>query len=86
MTYEDPRCISMPREFARESTTDSMPARHTPIPTIESQSKPPTRFKGEDSTFIKVDVFLKKMERYLRNGHGLDLATEDIVDYMFDSL
>lgn len=26
------------------------------------------------------------MERYLRNGHGLDLSTEDIADFMFDSL
>jgi hypothetical protein len=84
--YEEPRRVDLPREFARESTTDSMRARRAPIPTIESQSKPPTKFKGEDSTFIKVDVFLKKMERYLRNGHGLDLATEDIADYMFDSL
>jgi hypothetical protein len=77
--YEEPRRVDLPREFAREPTTDSMRARRTPIPTIESQSKPPTKFKGEDSTFIKVDVFLKKMERRrLRNGHGLDLATEDI--------
>ena len=25
------------------------------------------------------------MERYLRNGHRLDLATEDIAAYMFDT-
>src|SRR5271155_5121943 len=86
LRYEEPRRADIPREFARESTTDSMRARRTPIPTIESQSKPPSKFKGEDSSFIKVDVFLKKMERYLRNGHGLDLAMDDIADYMFDSL
>ena len=37
-------------------------------------------------SFIKVDVFLKKFERYLRTGHGLDLITEDISDYVLDSL
>jgi Retrotransposon gag protein len=76
-----------PREpFMRESTTDSMRARRAPVPTIESQTKPPTKFKGEEMSFIKVDVFLKKMERYLRAGHGLDLSIDDIGDYVFDSL
>jgi hypothetical protein len=37
-------------------------------------------------SFIKVDVFLRKLERYLRNGHGINLATEDISDYVLDSL
>src|ERR1700733_9367206 len=90
--YEDPfqrtslPRDSLPRDFIKESTTESMRARRAPIPTIESQTKPPTKFKGEEASFIKVDVFLKKMERYLRNGHGLDLSAEDISDYIFDSL
>jgi hypothetical protein len=53
-----------------------MRARRAPVPTIESQTKTPTKFKGEEMSFIKVDVFLK-MERYLRAGHGLDLGAED---------
>jgi len=53
---------------------------------IQSQTKPPTKFKGEEMSFLKVDMFLKKMERYLRAGHGLDLSMEDISDYIFDSL
>ena len=72
--------------FVREMTTESMRARRAPIPTIESQTKPPAKFKGEEMSFIKVDVFLKKMERYLRAGHGLDLSTDDIGDYIYDSL
>src|SRR5271163_3226199 len=75
-----------PREFMREGTTDSMRARRAPVPTIESQTKPPAKFKGEEMSFIKVDVFLKKMERYLRAGHGLDLSIDDIGDYIFDAL
>ena len=76
---------SVPRDL-RESTTDSVRARRAPIPTIESQTKPPAKFKGEEMSFVKVDVFLKKMERYLRTGHGLDLSLEDISDYVLDSL
>ena len=57
-----------------------------PVPTIESQTKRPTKFKGEEMFFIKVDVFLKKMRRYMRAGHGLDLAVEDISEYIYDSL
>ena len=68
------------------STSGSERARRAPIPTIESQTKPPTKFKGEEMSFIKVDVFLKKMERYLRAGHGLDLDAEDISDYILDAL
>jgi hypothetical protein len=81
---------SVPRDSVarnlRESTTDSVGARRAPIPTIESQTKPPEKFKGEEMSFIKVDVFLKKMERYLRTGHGRDLSLEDISDYVRDSL
>src|ERR1700685_2529294 len=84
--YDEFPRISVPRDFARESTTESVRARRTPIPTIESQTKPPTKFKGEEMSFLKVDVFLNKMERYLRAGHGLDLSTEDIGDYIYDSL
>jgi Retrotransposon gag protein/Retroviral aspartyl protease/Zinc knuckle len=75
-----------PGEFMREMTTESMRARRAPVPTIESQTKPPNKFKGEEMSFIKVDVFLKKMERYLRAGHGLDLSVDDIGDYIFDAL
>ena len=76
---------SIPRSL-RESTADSVHARRAPVRTIESQTKPPSKFKGEEMSFIKVDVFLRKLERYLRNGHGIDLATEDISDYVLDSL
>ena len=76
---------SVPRDV-RESTTSSVRARRAPVPTIESQTKPPSKFKGEEMSFVKVDVFLKKMERYLRTGHGLDLDVEDISDYVLDSL
>ena len=69
----------------RESTSDSVRARRAPVPTIESQTKPPSKFKGEMS-FIKVDVFPKKFERYLRTGYGLDLESEDISDYVLNSL
>jgi hypothetical protein len=78
--------FSPPREFEREATTESMRARRAPVPTIESQTKPPAKFKGEEMSFIKVDVFLKKLERYLRTRHGLDLSTDDITDNVFDSL
>jgi len=37
-------------------------------------------------SFIKADVFLKKLERYLRAGHGLDLIVEDTSDSVHDSL
>jgi hypothetical protein len=84
--FDEFRYTPAPREFMREGTTDSMRARRAPVPTIESQTKPPTKFKGEEMSFIKVDVFLKKMERYLRAGHGLDLSIDDIGDYIFDAL
>jgi hypothetical protein len=76
---------SVTRSF-RESTADSVRARRAPVPTIESQTKPPSKFKGEEMSFIKVDVFLRKLERYLRNGHSINLSTEDISDYVLDSL
>ena len=63
-----------------------MRARRAPVATIESQTKPPSKFRGEEMSFVKVDGFLKKMQRYLKTGHGLDLNTEDVSDYILDSL
>jgi hypothetical protein len=37
-------------------------------------------------SFVKVDVFLKKMEGYLRTGRSLNLSEEDISDYVLDNL
>jgi hypothetical protein len=37
-------------------------------------------------SFVKVDAFLKKMERCLRTWDRLDLGLEDISDYILDSL
>jgi hypothetical protein len=64
---------SVPHDF-RESTTDSVRARRTPIPTIESQTKPPAKFKSEEMSFVKVDVFLKKMERSNQLRASLSLS------------
>ena len=82
------QCPSVRYEFPhdyRETTVESMHARCMPVPMIESQTKPPAKFKGEEKSFVKVDVFLKKLERYLRVGHGLDLKNDDVTDRILDN-
>jgi hypothetical protein len=63
---------------------DARPAEPRPI--IEPQTRPTTKFDSEEMSFIKVDVFSKKMDRYFGTEHGRDLSTEDVGDYIFDSL
>jgi hypothetical protein len=53
---------SILRDF-RELITESISARRTPVPTTESRTKPPMMFKGEEKSFVKVDVFLKRLKR-----------------------
>lgn len=85
MRYEEDLHPSIPRSL-REFTTNSIRARRPPIPTIESRTKLPSKFKGEEMSFIKIDVFLRKLERYLKNDHDINLATKDISDYVLNSL
>jgi hypothetical protein len=55
--YEADSRFSVPRDL-REQTIESVRARRAPIPTIESQTKPPSKFKGEEMSFIKVNLLL----------------------------
>jgi transposase InsO family protein len=72
----DPRDMSM--------TPGTFQKRY--LRTIESQTKPPKAFKGEERSYIAVDVFLRKLERYLRVGLEMELDLEDISDAALDSL
>jgi hypothetical protein len=53
---------------------------------IESQIKSPKIFKDEKYSYIAIDIFLRKLERYLRVGLEMELELEDISDAALDSL
>jgi hypothetical protein len=75
------------RNFARGNPPPSRSVSDgLPFPPSSLRRSRRTKFKGRQASFVKVNVLLKKMERCLRNEHGLDLSTEDISDYIFDSL